>query len=341
MTSIRSLLIGVSALALSACTTKGEPPVITYDSGDFTPAVAAPEPPRPVKIVAVPEPLPLPGQLKPVPHETPAKPDKRPPTASVDAANEVARLEPTREGYVNAVQVYPFTEGALYRLYAAPEQVSDIALQPGEKLVAVSAGDTVRWVVGDTTSGSGAQKQVHILVKPIAPDLDTNLVIATDRRTYHLEMESTRHTYMASVSWHYPYDELITLRRQNERAGEAEASVVDHGLALDELRFRYAITGDDPPWRPVRAFDDTHKVYIEFPQRIDQGESPPLFVVGPKGGAELVNYRVRGNYYIVDQLFGAAELRLGEDPQQVVRISRTDGRPAGTTSPQPSSSAEH
>ena len=56
---------------------------------------------------------------------------------------------------MNAIQVYPYTEGALYRLYASPGQVSDIALQPGEELVSVSAGDTVRWVVGDTVSGSG------------------------------------------------------------------------------------------------------------------------------------------------------------------------------------------
>ncbi len=73
-------------------------------------------------------------------------------------------------------------------------------------------------------------------------------------------------------------------------------------------------------------FDDSTKVYIEFPRRLDQGEAPPLFVVGADGGAQLVNYRVRGNYYIVDRLFAAAELRLGEDPQQIVRISRTDGQ---------------
>jgi len=327
MTPIRNLLCGVSALALAACAAKGTlPPDITYDTGDFVPAAVEPEPPKPVEIVAVPEPLPLPGQLKPAPRDESTSPDDRPPTERVDDANEVARLEPSKDGYINAVQVYPFTKGALYRLYASPEQVSDIALQPGEKLVAVSAGDTVRWVVGDTTSGTGDQQRVHVLVKPVAPDLRTNLVITTDRRAYHLELESTEETYMASVSWHYPQEELVALRRQNERATEARA--IDQGLTLDRLRFRYKITGDDPPWRPLRAFDDTHKVYIEFPRRIDQGEAPPLFVVGPEGDAELVNYRVRGNYYIVDRLFAAAELRLGEDPQQVVRISRTDGREA-------------
>lgn len=329
MMPLRSLLLGGSALVLAACATKGTPPPeIAYDHDDFVPAVVEPQPPRPVEIVTLPEPLPLPGQLKPAPEGRPREADTRPPAERIEDANAAARLEPVRDGYVNAVQVYPYTQGALYRLYTAPEQVSDIALQPGERLVAVSAGDTLRWVVGDTTSGSGESERVHILVKPVAPDLRTNLVITTDRRAYHLELESTEATYMASVSWHYPHDALLALRRANERAREAEAQVVDEGLALERLRFRYAITGGSPPWRPVRAFDDTRKVYIAFPRRIDQGEAPPLFLVGPDGRAELVNYRVRGNYYIVDRLFAAAELRLGEDPQQVVRISRTDGRPA-------------
>ena len=53
---------------------------------------------------------------------------------------------------------------------------------------------------------------------------------------------------------------------------------------------------------------------------------PPLFVLGADGDAELVNYRVRGNYYVVDRLFRAAELRLGERNQMVVRISRNERR---------------
>src|SRR3546814_16716809 len=119
---------------------------------------------------------------------------------------------------------------------------------------------------------------------------------------------------MASVSWHYPQEELVALHRQNERASETQS--VAQGLALERLRFRYEITGHDPPWRPLRPFDDTHEVYIEFPRRIAQGEAPPLFVVGPEGGAARVNYRVRGNYYQVERLFAAADLASGANTQQ-------------------------
>ena len=314
-----ALLISVSALA--ACSGRTPPPSIAYDEAAFKPAVLEPEPAKPVEVVTVPEPLPLPGQLQPPPS---SKPDTQPPTARVEAANKAALREPIKAGYINAIQVYPFTEGALYRLYAAPERVGDIALQSGETLTAISAGDTVRWVVGDTTSGSGQTKQVHVLVKPFAAGLKTNLVITTDRRSYHLALESTDQTYMAAVSWTYPQETLLALKKQNDRA-ESAASI-DTGVRLEDLNFRYGITGDNAPWKPVRAFDDGSKVYLEFPKRIDQGEAPPLFVVGADGGAELVNYRVRGNYYIVDRLFAAAELRFGRDPQQVVRITRTDAR---------------
>ncbi|MEY9415161.1 P-type conjugative transfer protein TrbG [Bradyrhizobium japonicum] len=240
-------------------------------------------------------------------------------------------MEPTKAGYINAIQVYPWTEGALYRLYASPEKVSTIALQAGEELIDVSTGDTVRWVVGDTASGQGTARRVHILVKPTLPDIQTNLVVLTDRRAYHLELVSTKQTYMASISWTYPTDTLVALHKQNAVAQENEERVADRGVRLDSLNFRYRVEGDDPPWRPLRAFDDGRKVYIQMPPGLSQGEAPPLFVAGADGRPNLVNYRVRGSYYIVDRMFGAAELRLGENPQRTVRIIRIDARPVSQT----------
>ena len=246
-----------------------------------------------------------------------------PATARVDVANRVALREPTSAGYINSAQIYPFSDNALYRLYAAPGQVTDIALEPGETLSAISAGDTVRWAVGDTASGAGTSRQVHVMVKPFAAGLTTNLVILTDKRTYHLELASTEHTAMAALSWSYPQEALIAAKA----AAEQGPPTIDRGLQVDDLKFRYAISGDSPPWKPVRVFDDGRKVYIQFPDGIDRGEAPPLFVVGQDGQSELVNYRMRGNFYVVDRLFSKAELRLGQDPQQVVQITRSEDRP--------------
>jgi len=316
----------LASVSLGACS-MWKPPEISYDD---TPrqAVLEPSPPKPVQVVELPKPLPLPGQLKPRPKGKTAPPEPADPRMRVEQANGAARVQPTRAGYINAVQVYPFSDSALYQVYAAPGEVTDIALEAGERLVGsgpVAAGDTVRWVVGDTESGTGPTKRVHILVKPTRPDLVTNLIINTDRRTYHLELRSAEKTYMASVSWAYPQDQLIALRRQNTAADAA--APVAAGVNIDALNFRYRIEGDNPAWRPLRAFDDGRQVFIEFPRGISRGEMPPLWVIGAEGGAELVNYRVQGNHMIVDRLFAAAQLRLGGEHQKTVRIVRTDGRP--------------
>ncbi len=313
-----------ASISLAACATT-TPPKITYDAAPRR-AVRLPDARRPVKIVELPKVLPLPGQLKPMPddqRDARAQPD---PYVRVRAANHAARVQPKGADYLNAIQIYPFAEGALYQIYAAPGEVTDIALEPGEQLVGkgpVAAGDTVRWVIGDTTSGAGPKTRLHILLKPTEPDLSTNLVINTDRRTYHLELHSDRKAYMASVSWSYPHDELIALRVQNT-AAEAEVPLAT-GIPVGNLQFRYRIEGDDPPWRPLRAFDDGRQVFIEFPAGIGEGEMPPLWVIGPRGEGDLVNYRVNGRYMIVDRLFAAAELKLGADPGRTVRIVRNDG----------------
>jgi len=333
------ILLATSALALTtACATTEHEPI---DASAFVAATPVEdETDYPVEIVETAIPLPLPGQMMPVGASITANADgsvTRTDTRTVSAqpvsaaeaiqqGRSSALIEPSVDGYVNAIQVYPYTEGALFRLYASPGQVSDIALQPGEELVSVSAGDTVRWVVGDTISGSGNTARAHVLVKPISSGIRTNLMIATDRRTYHLELESTDGGYMAALSWRYPADELAGLTARNERAIARDAGSIERGLTLEGLNFNYRMTGDSPAWKPVRVFDDGRQVFIQMPDDIATTDMPPLFVLGSDGDAELVNYRVRGNYYVVDRLFRAAELRLGERNQTVVRISRNERR---------------
>lgn len=305
--------------ALTACTTF-RPPQIEYDaqvpSAAPTPALAEADP--------GPQPLHRPPPLIPARGGKPGEAEASAALDRIEKANDVARVEPRRDGYFNAVQVFSYSPGALYQVYASPGQVTDIGLEPGERLIGsgpIAAGDTVRWIIGDTESGAADAAQVHVLVKPTRPDIDTNLIINTDRRTYHLELRSREEAYMPAVSWFYPEDS----RRARRPAAPAIPAMPDPA----HIRFRYAIQGDSPPWRPLRAVDDGRKVFIEFPRGIGQGEMPPLLVLGPEGEAELVNYRVYGNLIIVDRLFAAAELRLGSGKrQQRIRIVRTDGMPS-------------
>lgn len=246
------------------------------------------------------------------------------PRQQVGRANANARVEPDRQAFRNAIQQYAWTDGALYQVYAAPGQITDIVLQEGEQLVGpgpVAAGDTVRWIIGDTVSGTGARRRVHLLVKPVRSDITTNMIINTDRRTYHVELRATPSAYMASVSWTYPADELLAVKRAQAEA--ARSAPVAAGIALPSLSFAYKLSGDRVPWRPVRVFDDGRQTFVEFGESIAAGDMPPLFILDEKDQAELVNYRVESRYIVVDRLFERAELRLGAGrAAKSVRIKR-------------------
>ena len=310
--SARAVIL-LSATLLTACATN-KPPQISYDSDvpplPSVPAVLTDERPRPLHI---------PPAWKPSHGGAAANS----PTGRVANANAAARVEPRREGYFNAIQIYPWSEGALYQVYAAPGQITNIALEPGESLTGagpIAAGDTARWIIGDTQSGSGATRRVHVLVKPTRADITTNLIITTDRRIYMIELRAGANPYMPAVAWAYPQPPA------SQRHAVPTAPIIPAAAARN---YRYALTGDNPPWRPISVYDDGRRVYVEFPRGIVQGEMPPLFIIGSEGELQIVNSRIHQNILIVDRLFGAAELRLGSvDRQQTVRIVRSDERPS-------------
>jgi hypothetical protein len=122
-------MVLLATTALAGCATTNPPPEISYDNA--APAVQTVDPPAPVTVVELPRPLPLPGQLQRV-EETRRTPEPTNPTARVNQANEAARVQPVRDGFINSMQVYPWTQGALYQVYTAVGQITDIALQPGE-----------------------------------------------------------------------------------------------------------------------------------------------------------------------------------------------------------------
>jgi P-type conjugative transfer protein TrbG len=244
---------------------------------------------------------------------------------TVTQANQAAIREAADASLVGALHEFAYERGALYAIQASPQRITDIALEPGEALLSVSAGDTTRWIVGDARSGNGASGQAHVLVKPNAANLSTNLVIMTDRRVYHVELKSVTGTAMAAVSWRYPADLMLA-----NKPAPPPAPPAPPPFSPEQLNLRYRIDGDKPDWRPLAAFDDGRQVYIEMPAAMKTLEAPPLFIIGDEG-PELVNYRVVGKYYVVDRLFAEAELKLGSGwGQKKVQIHRQTPIAGGT-----------
>jgi P-type conjugative transfer protein TrbG len=251
--------------------------------------------------------------------------------AAIATANAGATTQPTTDGFLNAIQYYDYAPGVVYTAITSPGYVTTIALRPNEKLITAAAGDTVRWLVDSVQSGSGESAQTLLLVKPRKAGLQTNLLITTDQRIYSLDLTSVdTGVYHTMIAWNYPFGDVVMIRNQVAAQQAAAQATVATGLDLSKVNFNYWILRQKhtaaPPWCPLRAFDDGRKTYIQFPPKVTVTEAPPLFVMGRNGDAQLVNYRVRGDWYIVDRLFDKAELRLGQAPQTIVAIVRADAK---------------
>jgi type IV secretion system protein TrbG len=89
------------------------------------------------------------------------------------------------------------------------------------------------------------------------------------------------------------------------------------------LFFEYKVKGKSEGLKPVRVFDDGQKTFIQISHDTQTREAPVLVVLGKDGKQEMVNYRVKGDMYIVDRLFDHAELVLGSGKKaRKVKIER-------------------
>lgn len=243
----------------------------------------------------------------------------------IDDANRAAAQGPQEATYFNAIQEYVFEPGQLFQIYTAPLRVTDIALQPDERIIGQPAsGDVVRWVLAVGKSMDGSVEQQHLYLKPTRPGLHTNLVINTNRRSYFLEIHSYKDTYMASVKWRYPQDEVAKLAADAQSA-QTVKNTTSPIVSMENLNFRYQIevTDGEPKWTPTQVFDDGKKTFIRFPGAMLVREAPALFIMRDDE-TQIPNYRVKGDMYVVDRLFEAAELRVGQADQEIVRIEREE-----------------
>jgi len=241
-----------------------------------------------------------------------------------------AALAPAEEW--RSAEQYPVRDGAAVTylfgagqpdVVCAPLNVCLIELQAGERVVpdGVQLGDAVRWKVVPTI---GAGQRTYLTVKPVDVGLETTMAVVTDRRSYHVRLISRRDDYMPIVKWEYPeVANAAWVRYHEERQVEEERATLPNGDKLPDLYFGYSLKGCPRcAWRPVRVYDDGERTVIQMPWQLEQTEAPVL-MVETEGERELVNYRVTGDRYIVDQVVSKAVLLAGVGRrQQAVEIER-------------------
>ena len=236
-----------------------------------------------------------------------------------DEAKRAASPFLGEQGYV----IYPYGE-VIPIVTCRPMRMTDIALEPGESITGIHAGDTVRWMFAPSQSMKAGQPVSHIVVKPVQPGISTSLLVHTDRRTYNIDLTATEgDQYIRGAAFSYPMSDLtplFTANRPQGRTLEDELQAGIKGVDVEGLYTRYSIKArGKPDWTPDAVFDDGEKTYLRMPSRFS--EAPALYVRLDKKDT-LVNYRIKGRYYIVDRLFDRAYLKIGDKRVTIIRTEK-------------------
>ena len=226
------------------------------------------------------------------------------------------------QGYI----IYPYGE-VVPVITCRPLRMTDVALEPGEEIMGIHAGDTVRWQFSPSQSMKNGLAVAHIVVKPSQPGISTNLVIHTDRRTYNLDFTSSEGTqYLRGVAFSYQTNDLTYLftsnnkKKASDKELEDKMQVNNFDVDLEDMYTKYnIINAAKVDWSPEAVFDDGEKTYIRMPSRFS--ETPAFYIVLAKKET-LTNFRVKGRYYIVDRLFDKAYMKVGSRRVAIVRADK-------------------
>jgi len=247
------------------------------------------------------------------------------------------------------IKPVPGTEGAVLFAFGTSEpsvvcavlQICDVQLQPGENINSVNVGDSARWLIEPAVSNSGPNETQHLIIKPLDANLNTTLIVTTDRRTYHIRLVSHRTQFMSRVAFTYPDEaqaKWAAFRARSDTARAENTMAVPDGARgtgrggseyLSNLDFHYSVDGR-ARWKPVRVYNDGVKTIIEMPHAMEQTEAPSLLIVRAGGSVSkaadtsIVNYRLQDGRYIVDQIFDQAVLISGVGKRQE-RVTITRG----------------
>jgi type IV secretion system protein VirB9 len=188
----------------------------------------------------------------------------------------------------------------------------DLQLENGERFVALGAGDSAAVDV--------AAEGAHVLLKPKAARVATNLTLVSSRRVYHFEYRS--------LDTPPPFDTAIfALRFRYGPAPSTVAPGVTLGVtpvpavgATPVPAVARVATPPRPvnrdywycgsPWlQPVMASDDGVQTRLQFSTR---GEWPAIFVRNADGSESLLNFHAEGTTAVVHRVASAFVLRRGQ-----------------------------
>ena len=240
-----------------------------------------------------------------------------------------------------------------YPVLMRPFTMVHLEFAPGETLKGYYASDTSasRW----TFKPARTKRDLFVMSK--GDNLLNTATIITNLRTYQVTFVSaSKGSYYKRVNWTGDADQDLASAGLDTFGGNSAMPSMQNGpmaaseweapgpaarrpapsgrsdhdarpadiVDISKANFDYRIDGV-APFKPAMVFDDGKFTWIQLPS--DVQEIPAIFALGADGTAELVNFTVRRNYFVVQRLFpDGALLKLRKDE---VRVFNRRGKACG------------
>lgn len=232
----------------------------------------------------------------------------------------------------NSITTYTYVDGQIYDIFFTPANVTDIRLEAGENVINTVIGNPNAWIYDQITASENGNTYVHVLLRPVSVNNQSDCLIATDRRVYYLRLISTVQTAQMGVRWYYPYSGYNPYNAQsNQTALGLTGSVVTSSAqtatsfakTVQDLNFNYKIEGE-ASWKPVRAYSDRERTYIQFANEFAANSETPVVYLKQGNEESLVNFTLKGITYVIPLVLSSNEsfaLRVGSKSVTVSQVN--------------------
>lgn len=227
--------------------------------------------------------------------------------------------------------IFNYAEDNVYEIYTKADFITTIKLEADEDILYIVGGNTEAFLIDQTRGGKDGSSLVYI--KPLFEDLDTNIVITTDKRVYFFYVKTSKTFFNSMVRFQYPYEreivayanEIALNKLNNPAPAEVKKNETLPNISMignEKIDLKYNIKSNNAI-APDLVYNNGLKTYVRLKKGIQ--EMPILEVIGADGKVETVNMRVdeRDGYkfFIIDKIVNKGQLKLGKETAVFERMN--------------------
>jgi type IV secretion system protein VirB9 len=227
----------------------------------------------------------------------------------------MAETTPQRGEADGRIRNAQYRPDEVYRLYGYVGYALELIFEEGETFAGNGGGDLEAITFGHFEN--------HLILKPRAASVGTNLVIYTNRRAYRVDYSASARKpdpridlIMYAVQFLYP--EVVKPTRPDP---EEARRALEREAALRPKNLDYWYCGA-PDLRPISASDDGVRTRLTFGAK---AEMPAIFLSNADGTESLLNFSVENGDVLVQRVAAKFVVRRGKLTGCVVNKAYTGG----------------